>query len=140
MLCSQAKTRQDAYGRVFATTALDRQKRVSRRRRNFVENSSSITQEHQNLFDNVPLSSLNTMDAHMNMPLNPNVPPSAAEWTIIQQQYEAQRLELENLKQQNRPKSIGTIFNSTITSLPSCLVLPPIPIGVTFQKIGRAHV
>ena len=42
-------------------------------------------------------------------------------------------MDLENLRQQNRAKSIGTIFNSTITSLPSCLVLPPIPIGVTFQ-------
>ncbi|MEX5618413.1 hypothetical protein ABFV55_27430, partial [Pseudomonas syringae] len=70
---------------------------------------------------------------NISAPLNMNAPPSAAQWAIMQREMEFRRKEIEGLRNANALKYIGMLLNATISSLPNCLILPPIPIGVTFQ-------
>ena len=114
------------YDLTFATTAKDRATKIPRRRLNIDDSSSRsrrVTGEPNTCIDTHRFIS----STHMAQQ------PTPAQWQEMQRQLEQQRTELENLRQLNAPKPIGSIFNSNITTLPSCLVVPPVPNGVNFQ-------
>ena len=126
--CTQTLTiaNRRLYDLTFATTARDRATKIPRRRRNlddFSSSSISVTSEPNTLFDNHRFTSITHMEQQ----------PTPAQWQEMQRQLEQQQTELENYRRMNAPKPIGAIFNSNITTLPSCLVVPPVPNGVNFQ-------